>query len=252
LVLGMISNTIEEVLSWWECTKLYDVIQETILARFDELMTAERNDINKHLDRIHANPTTYNGDFEAIRASHLKRLLVQRYPRESGEHAKAVSQQAKTSLVPLAILFNEAKDADVQWTNERLAEDKFGSMISCVATIHTYHNILSSNLADMISMQLKFDVLAKLRGETATMLRDGLEVFDTAHCAELLAEDPAREEERKQLLAEKAKAGEGCGDCQKLAAHGVRRIACHQESLESMLAMEVSTCRELCFLGECM
>ena len=110
------------------------------------------------------------------------------------------------SSTPESHLSKETKVADSQWTNERPAEDDFGPIINCVATIHTLQDILSSGLADTISMHLKSDVLAKLRDETATMLRAELKVLDTPpHCAQLLAEDPAREKQRKQLLTEKSK-----------------------------------------------
>ena len=133
-------------------------------------MATEGHDINKHLDRMYAYPTTYNKSFEVTRKEIPKRLMEQRYPTESAHHARATSTLANANLTPLKKLHNQAKGADSHWTDERLAEDKFGSMISCVATIHTFQNILSSSLADTISMHLKSDVLAKLRDETATML----------------------------------------------------------------------------------
>lgn len=204
LVRGMISDSVEEALSQWNRTKLYGSMQQTTLAYFNQMMVTEGHDINKHLDRMYAYPTTYNKDFEATRRSLLKSLMEQRYPTESANHNRAMSSSANASLIPLKKLYKEAKDGDSQWTNERLAEDKFGSMINCVATIHTFQDILSSNFADTISMHLKSDVLAKLRDETATMLRTELKVLDTPHCAQLLAEDPALEKQRKQLLAEKA------------------------------------------------
>jgi hypothetical protein len=205
LVRGMISDSIEEALSQWNRTKLYGAMQHTTLAYFNQMMATEGHDINKHLDRMYAYPTTYNKDFEVTRRSFLKSLMEQRYPMESARHARATSTLANASLTPLKTLYKEAKDADSQWTNERLVEDKFGSMINCVATIHTFQDILSSSLADTISMHLKSDILAKLRDETAAMLRAELKVLDTPHCAQLLAEDPAREKQRKKLLAEKAK-----------------------------------------------
>jgi hypothetical protein len=201
----MISDSIEEALSQWNRTKLYGSMQQTTLTYFSQIMVTEGHDINKHLDRMYAYPTTYNKDFEVTRKLLLKSLMEQRYPTESANHARATSHSVNASLTPLRKLYKESKDADFQWTNERLAEDKFGSMINCVATIHTFQDILSSSLADTISMHLKSDVLAKLRDETATMLRTELKVLDTPHCAQLLAEDPAREKQRKQLLAEKAK-----------------------------------------------
>lgn len=205
LVRGMISDSIEEALSQWNRTKLYGAMQHTTLVYFNQMMTTESHDINKRLDRMYAYPTTYNKDFEVTRRSFLKSLMEKRYPTESAHHARATSTLANASLTPLKKLYKESKDADSQWTNERLAEDKFGSMINCVATIHTFQDILSSSLANTISMHLKSDVLAKLRDETATKLRAELKVLDTPHCAQLLAEDPAREKQRKQLLAEKAK-----------------------------------------------
>ena len=205
LVRGMISDSTEEAVTQWNRTQLYTAIQRTTLKYFDQMMTTEGYDINKHLDRMHAYPTTYNKDFQVTRRSILKNLTEQRYQREAVDHARATSAQANLGLIPLQKLCKEANDLDTQWTDDRLADDKYGPMITCVATIHTFQDILSSNLADTISMQLKSDVLAKLRDETATMLRSELKVLDTAQCAALLAEDPAREKQRKQLLAEKAK-----------------------------------------------
>ena len=193
----MISDSIEEALSQWNRTKLYGDMQHTTLVYFNQMMTTEGHNINKHLDHMYAYPTTYNKDFEVTRRSFLKSLMAQRYPTESAHHARATFTLANASLTRLKKLYKDAKDAGSQWTNERLAEDKFGSMINCVATIHTFQDILSSSLADTISMHLKSNVLAKLRDETATKLRAELKVLDTSHCAQLLAEDPAREKQRK-------------------------------------------------------
>jgi hypothetical protein len=154
---------------------------------------------------MYAYPGTLNNDFETFNRSHLRSLLDQRYPKESDKLAKARSKIPNPYDVPLEQYSKEARDANSQWTNERLADDQFGSRLQCVATIHTHHDILSSNLADTASMQLKYDVLAKLRDEAAGMLRAELNVLDTVRCAALLAEDPAREKRRKLLLTEEAK-----------------------------------------------
>jgi gas vesicle protein len=205
LVRRMISDSKEEALSEWTYTELSKEIQQKTLAYFNKTIATEGEGINQHLSRMYAYPGTLNNDFETFNRSHLRSLLDQRYPKESDKLAKARSKIPNPYDVPLEQYSKEARDANSQWTNERLADDQFGSRLQCVATIHTHHDILSSNLADTASMQLKYDVVAKLHDEAAGMLRAELNVLDTVRCAALLAEDPAREKRRKLLLTEEAK-----------------------------------------------
>jgi hypothetical protein len=94
---------------------------------------------------------------------------------------------------------------DSKWITERLANDEFASMIDCVATIYTFHDIISGRFADSVCVDLKAGVLKSLKKDTAEMLEDALDAFDTERCAALLAEDQDREQQRKKLVAKKDK-----------------------------------------------
>lgn len=203
LVRRMIKDSMEETVLEWKQTKLYDAMQHATLEFFNKTIAVEGEGmISRHLARMHACPTTFQKPYEESR---LIWILSKRYPSEWEGHSKATSNTPDLANVPLKSLCSESMDSDSRWVNDRLADDKYAQMIKCVAKIHGIHDILSANLTDTASMQLKFDVLTKFRDESAGVLWTELKVFDTTHCTALLAEDPTREKRRKQLLAEKAR-----------------------------------------------
>lgn len=207
LVRRMIKDSMEETALEWKHTKLYDDMQHATLDYFNTIVATEGEEmIKKHLARMHACPTTFKKSLEEN--NHLRWLLSARYPNEWQSHSQATSSSPDLANATLKSLFFEAIEADARWVSDRLADDKYAQMIRCVAKIHAFHDVLSSNLTDTASMQLKFDVLTTFKDESAGVLRAKLNVLDTAHCTALLAEDPAREKRRKQLLAEKTKLGQ--------------------------------------------
>lgn len=205
LVRRMIKDSTEEALPEWKHTKFYDAIQQSTLSHFNKMITTEGEGINQQLARMLACPTTLNDTLIEHQKAHLRDLLKLRYPREWALHLRATSGVPNPTNAPLKQLYSESIELDAKWVNERLAGDKYDQMVTCLAKIHAFHDILSTNLTDTASMQLKFDVLRKFRDEAAERLRAELKVLDKAHCTALLAEDPAREKRRKQLLDEKAK-----------------------------------------------
>jgi hypothetical protein len=182
LIREIVSDSVKEKLSEWQHTKIYDTIKEVLTDNVKKTMDAEGKRIFRLLECVQKKPTVTNDDYMTKKKDCLERLLVERYPRKSEDDADPPS---------------------VEWVNEKLASDQCGQIIDCVATIYTYHDILSDNFAGVTSTMLKAGVLAELVDEVPTALRATLNVLDTDHCAALLAEDGEREEERNALLAEK-------------------------------------------------
>lgn len=202
---GMIKDAMEEALAAWTHVKFFKAMKQAALDYVKKIMAAQGQEIHKHLTRMHAYPTTLDKRFGALEKDHLKHLLQKRYPKSLENHLKITPSVLTPGFIPQDQLAADLNDAAYRWINERLTGDEYGRMISCVAKVHTFHDILSCNLADTATMQLKYDVLEQLQDEAAEMLRTELRVLDTAHCTALLAKDPAREKRRKQLVAEKGK-----------------------------------------------
>ena len=150
---------------------------------FNKTMTAEGGAIKQQLSRMQRYPTTFSDGYEVKKTTYREGLARERYAQQpSYEH-----------------------DMESKWVNERLANDEFGSMIECVAIIFTFHDIMSERFADSVSVDLKAGVLENLKEETAEILEDALDAFNTERCAALLAEDQDREQQRKKLVGKKNK-----------------------------------------------
>lgn len=182
LIRSIIAGVVDEAVGAWSHTKVYDATKKALLDHFHRIMTTESEAIIQQLSRMQRYPTTFSDGYEMRKATHRETLAGERYVPPSHE-----------------------PEIDSKWFNERLANDEVGSMIECLAIIYAFHDIMSERFADSVSVDLKAGVLENLKEETAEMLEDALNAFDTEHCAALLAEYQDREQERKKLLGKKNK-----------------------------------------------
>jgi uncharacterized damage-inducible protein DinB len=182
LVRNIIAEAVDKAVGAWSHTQVYEQTRNALLNHFNKTMTAESGAIKQNLSRMQSYPITFSDGYEVKKATYRERLARERYTQPSYEH-----------------------DMDSKWITERLANDEFASMIDCVATIYTFHDIISGRFADSVCVDLKAGVLKSLKKDTAEMLEDALDAFDTERCAALLAEDQDREQQRKKLVAKKDK-----------------------------------------------
>ena len=182
LVRNIIAEAVDDAVGAWSHTQVYEQTRNALLNHFNKTMTAESGAIKQQLSRMQKYPTTFSDGYEVKKAAYREGLARERHTQPSYEH-----------------------EMDSKSVNERLANDEFGSMIDCVAIIYTFHDIMSERFADSVSVDLKAGVLENLKEETAEMLEDALDAFNTERCAALLAEDQDREQQRKKLVAKKIK-----------------------------------------------
>jgi len=182
LVRNIVAEAVDEAVGAWSYAQVYTETRDALLGHFNKTMAAESQAIMKRLSRMQRYPTTFSDSYEMKKMTYREALARQRYAQSSHD-----------------------QEMDSKWINERLANDDFGSMIECVAIVYTFHDIMSENFADSVSVDLKTGVLENLKEETGEMLEDALDAFNDKRCATLLAEDQDREEQRKKLLEKKDK-----------------------------------------------
>lgn len=182
LVRNIIAEAVDKAVGAWSHTQVHEETRNALLNHFNKTMAAESGAIKQNLSRMQKYPATFSVGYEVKKATYRESLARERYTQPSYEHGM-----------------------NSKWATERLANDEFESMIDCVATIYTFHDIISERCADSVNVDLKAGVLESLRDDTAEMLEDALDIFNTERCAELLAEDQDREQQRKKLVAKKNK-----------------------------------------------
>jgi len=183
LVTRIITESMENTLRGWEDSRLYQTMFRVLKAQFERKMETAKDKIHEHLSMMLANPDIAKRNYEREKNIHLERLLSQRYPLNSSSNIQGSSSQR---------------------TAGRIASDEHRPTIDCVATIYTYHDLLSDNIAITAGILLRSGVLEEFKEQAEKVLRTELKVLDSGHCAELLAAKPEREEQRKALVAEKA------------------------------------------------
>lgn len=182
LIREIISASVKEKLHEWQHAELFTTMKQVLSTYVLKTMECEGERIYGLLDCVQRKPTIANSNYELKRRECLERLVMECYPRT----------------------LCEVEDyASPQWVDAKLTSDDHGKVIECVATIYTYHDILSDSFAGMTSTLLKAGVLAALVDEAPAALRAELKVLDTEYCAKLLAGDSEHEAEHNALLAEK-------------------------------------------------
>jgi hypothetical protein len=201
LVGGIIGDSVKEAVGEWSESRVYRETKDALMDYFNTKMASQSEAINQQLSSMQEFPTTFSSEHSAMKMAHREAFAEQRYARP--QYARTI--MAAPNTASLEELIKEVRQLDSKWVNERLANDGYGHIIDCVATVYTFHDIMSSRFADSVSVGLKAGVLKKLRKDTAAMLERALKVFDAEHCADLLAQDPVREKERERLIGKKNK-----------------------------------------------
>jgi hypothetical protein len=152
-------------------------------------------------------PTTLSPEYDAIKMSHRKGFTEQRSGKAHDDHANTSSQMANPGSVSLLVecILKYVQKFDFTWVNERFANEEHGPIIDGVATVYTYHDIMSSKFVNGTSIVMKAGVLEMLKTGTAATLGTTLKMFEAKHCAELLAQDPGLERQRENLVVKRKK-----------------------------------------------
>lgn len=97
------------------------------------------------------------------------------------------------------------KKATDDWIKSALGNDRYTREVEAMGPPFAYYDIAFSRMVDTIDNHLQFGLIYKIQEQVQTTLRDGLDVCNSEHCAQLLAEDREREELRRRLVVEKTK-----------------------------------------------
>ncbi|CAK4033830.1 Interferon-induced GTP-binding [Lecanosticta acicola] len=101
-----------------------------------------------------------------------------------------------------------------------LVTDEWEPEIKALAPPIAYYELAAQQLVDELARTFEEGLMWQYQERLQRCLLEGLRAMDADHCANLLAEDPVRDRERRQLLEEKRKLEQALADLKDLpAAH---------------------------------
>jgi hypothetical protein len=221
-IAALINQSIDNALKNLHLTDLYRRTKEELAAFLAGLMHKESDKLHNILACEQEKAIVTHTNWNTLRNTRLRDLQSQRNLQRVNEHfdtleaAAAASSTSKTKITPAEKRAEKAKDT--AWFTENLGADEYAVEIDCLATIMCYYENAAMCFVNAAAKSIEYGVLRPLRSDVANNLRDGLNAGDPAVCAQLLAEDPARERERIALESEKEKLGKAMvsvGEMQK-------------------------------------
>jgi hypothetical protein len=221
-IAALINQSIDNALKNLHLTDLYRRTKEELAAFLAGLMHKESDKLHNILACEQEKAIVTHTNWNTLRNTRLRDLQSQRNLQRVNEHfdtleaAAAASSTSKTKITPAEKRAEKAKDT--AWFSENLGADEYAVEIDCLATIMCYYENAAMCFVNAAAKSIEYGVLRPLRSDVANNLRDGLNAGDPAVCAQLLAEDPARERERIALESEKEKLGKAMvsvGEMQK-------------------------------------
>lgn len=148
-------------------------------------------------------PITYANDtLKSIAAVASKELHAKRLETRIDEHYNTLEANGGKVVKSED---RKKKAGDSAWVHSVLGPDTYGRELTAMATPLAYYDIASARMIDNIATHLEYGLFHAIETELRGRLFDGLRTQDSDHCAQLLAEDPRREEQRRRLTAEKEK-----------------------------------------------
>jgi hypothetical protein len=194
-------------------TKLIDEATKIVESLFREHFRAEREAILSMLACELHKPLTSDGASVSKKQNEKKAELHKaRDFRRVNEHYDTIdaNKQFKNTNREQRKKLSQ----DPGWMNANLGPDSERLLIDAIAGPLVYYDVATARMTDVLRMRLEYGVFYALEQRTRNSLREGLNVTNTEHCAKLLAEDPAREKRRRDLMAEKAKLHEALEELQ--------------------------------------
>ena len=204
----LIEQSIDNALKNLHLTDLYRRTKEELSAFLAGLMHTESDKLHNLLACEQEKAIVTHSNWTTLRNARLHDLQSQRNLQRVNEHfdtleAAAATTSSKAKTTPADKRSEKANDA--AWLTQTLGADEYADEIGCLATIMGYYENAAMCFINAAAKSIEHGVLRPLRSDVAHTLRDGLNADDPAVCAQLLAEDPARERERIALQSEKEK-----------------------------------------------
>ena len=204
----LIEQSIDNALKNLHLTDLYRRTKEELSAFLAGLMHTESDKLHNLLACEQEKAIVTHSNWTTLRNARLRDLQSQRNLQRVNEHfdtleAATAITSSKAKTTPTEKRAEKAKDA--AWLSQTLGADEYATEIDCLATIMCYYENAAMCFVNAAAKSIERGVLRPLRSDVAHTLRDGLAADDPVACAQLLAEDPARERERIALQSEKEK-----------------------------------------------
>ena len=204
----LIQQSIDNALKNLHLTDLYRRTKEELSAFLAGLMHTEDDKLHNLLACEQEKAIVTHSNWTTLRNARLHDLQSQRNLQRVNEHfdtleAATAITSSKAKTTPTEKRAEKAKDA--AWLSQTLGADEYATEIDCLATIMCYYENAAMCFVNAAAKSIEHGVLRPLRSDVAGTLRDGLAADDPVACAQLLAEDPARERERIALQSEREK-----------------------------------------------
>ena len=205
---NLIQQSIDNALKNLHLTDLYRRTKEELVAFLAGLMHTENDKLHNLLACEQEKAIVTHSNWTTLRNARLHDLQSQRNLQRVNEHfdtfdAALANTSSKAKPTPAEKRAEKAKDTT--WLTQTLGADEYATEIDCLATIICYYENAAMCFVNTAAKSIEHGVLRPLRSDVAQTLCDGLNAGDPAVCAQLLAEDPARERERIALQGEKEK-----------------------------------------------
>lgn len=204
----LIEQSIDNALKNLHLTDLYRRTKEELSAFLAGLMHTESDKLHNLLACEQEKAIVTHSNWTTLRNARLHDLQSQRNLQRVNEHfdtfdAALANTSSKAKPTPAEKRAEKAKDTT--WLTQTIGADEYATEIDCLATIMCYYENSAMCFVNAAAKSIEHGVLRPLRSDVASTLCDGLNADDPAVCAQLLAEDPARERERLALQSEKEK-----------------------------------------------
>ena len=202
----LINQSIDNALKNLHLSDLYRRTKE-LAAFLAALMHSETDKLGNLLACEQEKAIVTHTNWTTLRNARLRDLQSQRNLQRVNEHfdtfEATLSTSSKAKPTPPEKRTEKANDS--AWLSQTLGADEYATEIDCLATIMCYYENAAMCFVNAVAKSIEHGVLRPLRSDVVHALCGGLAADDPVVCAQLLAEDPARERERIALLAEKEK-----------------------------------------------
>ncbi|KAK8241243.1 P-loop containing nucleoside triphosphate hydrolase protein [Phyllosticta capitalensis] len=145
---------------------------------------------------------------KALEANQQEELAAFNKARLTARSHALIMEEAASTGKPVPSYPERQKKINSEKIFERLGPDPYAREVEAMAKVRAYYTIASMRFIDHINQSLQAELFDKFENLSAGGLRYELMTVvcgDQEKCVMLLAEDPAREQRRRELQRDKAK-----------------------------------------------
>ena len=215
----VLKKTAEHALAKRKGSELYTQAITLTRELFEELHDKQTGFAYQLVAAHNHRPITYSKTIWRAKVSAVENALrTKRLEQRVDEHFDTLESQGyKVPSKP----DQKRKAADPAWVTSTLGVDEYEREVKALAQPIAYYEHAAAQLVDVLARMCEQGLMGQYESRIHCHLFEGLGATDQDHCARLLAEDPAREEQRHKLKAEKAKLEQALADLEELPVlHG--------------------------------